>query len=135
MKLSLVTLALAAVSAAQNIRIRRPRPGASVVGGGVVSVVVQTPTNGSQLHEVSLILSILPCPNDNCPNAGNNLGTILYEGPFHPQGAPIPEQTLNVTVPESVPLGTAELLATHFVLVGGAPTLQIAGEVVYVDSD
>lgn len=64
-----------------------------------------------------MVLSILPCPDGSCPNAGEDLGTILSVGPFQPVGQP-PEQTFNITVPDAFPGGYAELVATHFVLRG-----------------
>ncbi|KAG5995443.1 hypothetical protein E4U43_003027 [Claviceps pusilla] len=125
----LLTLALAAVATAQNIYIRRPRPGASLDRAIPFPVIIQTPTNGLTLQEVGLVISLLPCPGDSCPNAGGNIGTVLYSGLFDPQGTPTPQQTFNITIPGSFPLGAAELLATHFVLIG------IAGELVYVEDE
>ncbi|KAG6040232.1 hypothetical protein E4U41_001209 [Claviceps citrina] len=150
MKLLPLALSAAALSAAQNIHIRRPRPGASLAREAAFPVVVQTPSNASTpIQPLSLVISILPCPSSSCPNAGDTLGQILYTGAFHPQApAPAsasaagpapstPEQTFNVTVPATFPVGTAELLATQFVLIGDAhaPFLQIAGEIVYVEDD
>ncbi|KAG6009009.1 hypothetical protein E4U21_003340 [Claviceps maximensis] len=133
----LVTLALAAVATAQNIRIRRPRPGASLDRETPFTVIIQTPTNGTILRHVSIVISLLPCPDGSCPNAGENLGIILYSGPFEPKGGPTPEQTFNMTVPGSFPPGPAEFLATQFVMIGEkcAPKLQIAGEYVYIESE
>ncbi|KAG5982694.1 hypothetical protein E4U55_001517 [Claviceps digitariae] len=134
---SFLALAFAAVATAQNIYIKRPRPGASLDRETPFPVIVQTPTNGTSLQEIALVLSILPCPGNSCPNAGENIGTILYSGPFEPQGQPTPQQTFNLTIPGSFPVGAAELLATQFVLIGTghAPMLQIAGEIIYVESD
>ncbi|OAA44197.1 hypothetical protein NOR_03925 [Metarhizium rileyi] len=89
--------------------------------------------NNGTVQEVSIVLSILPCPDGTCPNAGADLGTIFSAGSFQPTGQP-PKQTFSVTIPESFPVGPAELLATHFVLTGAghAPMLQIAGEIVFV---
>lgn len=79
--------------------------------------MTNTTQNNGTVQEVSVVLSILPCPDGACPNAGEDLGTILSAGPFQPAGQP-PQQTFNITVPESFPVGYAELVATHFVLTG-----------------
>lgn len=79
--------------------------------------MTNTAQNNGTVQEVSVVLSILPCPDGSCPNAGEDLGTILSVGPFQPVGQP-PEQTFNITVPDSFPVGYAELVATHFVLRG-----------------
>ncbi|KHN95209.1 uncharacterized protein MAM_06920 [Metarhizium album ARSEF 1941] len=143
--LALLLLApLAAVaSASVQIAIKSPRPGATLHRQRPSEMVVQTPNNDTTAaREVSLVLSVVPCPESACPNAGDGLGTVLYAGPFRPvapaaaPGAPAgpPEQAFQVDVPASFPVGPAELLATHFVLTGDnlSPLLQIAGEVVFV---
>ncbi|KAK9444157.1 hypothetical protein VB005_01903 [Metarhizium brunneum] len=134
MKLLAPLLALAGlhIASAQQISIKSPRPGTVVHRNTPTAMTVQTENNGT-VQEVSVVLSILPCPDGSCPNAGEDLGTILSVGPFQPVGQP-PEQTFNITIPDSFPVGYAELVATHFVLRGDkhAPFLQIAGEIVIV---
>ncbi|KAG5957708.1 hypothetical protein E4U58_005702 [Claviceps cyperi] len=137
--LPFLALALAGVSVAQRINIRKPRPGASLDRGTPIPVTVQTPTEGLKLREVSVVISLASCPDGKCPDAGEDIGMILYTGPFNPQGTGPggPQETFNVTIPDSFPTGAAELLATHFLLVGegGSPRVQIAGEIIYVESD
>ncbi|KID86043.1 hypothetical protein MGU_06735 [Metarhizium guizhouense ARSEF 977] len=116
MKLLAPLLALVGLASAQQISITSPRPGSLVHRNTPTALVVQTENNGT-VQEVSVVLSILPCPDGACPNAGEDLGTILSAGPFQPAGQP-PQQTFNITVPESFPVGYAELVATHFVLTG-----------------
>ncbi|KAG6084801.1 hypothetical protein E4U30_001748 [Claviceps sp. LM220 group G6] len=133
-----LALALAGISMAQSIGIRKPRPGASLDRGTPIPITIQTPTDGLKLREVSLVISMASCPDGKCPNAGDNIGMILYAGPFNPQaqGTATPQETFNITIPNNFPTGAAELLATHFLLVGegGSPRVQIAGEIVYVES-
>ncbi|KZZ94390.1 hypothetical protein AAL_05357 [Moelleriella libera RCEF 2490] len=135
-KLGAVLAALAASTAvsAQSIEFKSPRPGTTVHRERQTVLTVQTPNNGTAVQEVSLVLSILPCPDDSCLDAGQNLGTLLYTGPFAPTGQPTPQQAFNVTIPAAFPVGPAELLATHFVLRGDghAPYVQIGGEIVFV---
>ncbi|KAG6023822.1 hypothetical protein E4U19_004114 [Claviceps sp. Clav32 group G5] len=134
-----LALALVGVSMAQSINIRKPRPGASLDRGTPIPVTIQAPTDGLKLREVSIVISMASCPEGKCPSAGDDIGTILYAGPFNPQetGSGTPQGTLNITIPNNFPTGAAELLATHFLLVGegGSPRVQIAGEIVYVEPD
>ncbi|KAG5917860.1 hypothetical protein E4U61_002373 [Claviceps capensis] len=144
MKLSpFLALALAGVSVAQSINIRKPRPGASLDRGTPIPVTIQALTDGLKVQEVSVVISMATCPGGKCPSAGDSIGMVLYAGPFKPQGtgkpqeAGKPQETFNITIPNSFPTGPAELLATHFLLVGegGSPRVQIAGEIVYVEPD
>ncbi|EFY92588.1 hypothetical protein MAC_01224 [Metarhizium acridum CQMa 102] len=114
--LALPPLALLGLASAQQISIESPRPGTTLHRNRPTDMVVQTQNNGT-VQEVSVVLSILPCPDGTCPNAGEDLGTILSAGPFQPTGQP-PEQKFSINIPESFPVGYAELLATHFVLTG-----------------
>ncbi|KAG6141898.1 hypothetical protein E4U12_004105 [Claviceps purpurea] len=132
-----LALVLAGVSVAQSINIRKPRPGASLDRGTPIPVTIQALTDGLKIQEVSVVISMATCPEGKCPSAGDNIGTILYAGPFQPQGAGTPQETFNITIPNSFPTGPAELLATHFLLVGegGSPRVQIAGMIIYVEPD
>jgi hypothetical protein len=77
-------------------------------------------TTTTNVQSVSIVLSILACPGGSCPNAGTDIGTVLFAGPFNPTGTTTPEQSFNVTIPTTFAAGTAEFLATHFGLSGPA---------------
>ncbi|KAG5936801.1 hypothetical protein E4U60_002346 [Claviceps pazoutovae] len=132
-----LALALAGVSVAQSINIRKPRQGASLDRGTPIPVTIQALTDGLKLQEVSVVISMAACPGGKCPSVGDNIGMILYAGPFQPQGTGKPQETFNITIPNSFPTGPTMLLATHFLLVGegGSPRVQITGEIVYVEPD
>ncbi|KAI0031372.1 hypothetical protein K488DRAFT_13588, partial [Vararia minispora EC-137] len=106
-----------AAVAAQSVSIVSPAPGQTLTRGDSINVIIARPTTSTNVQSVSIVLSILACPNNSCPNAGSDLGTVLFAGPFSPTGNP-PEQAFNVTIPTTQATGTAEFLATHFGLSG-----------------
>ncbi|KAG8219050.1 hypothetical protein J3R82DRAFT_4806 [Butyriboletus roseoflavus] len=119
----------------------------SVLAGAVASVLGQTielgtPTNGQVLYpgqnftaqvvepvsmasciQVGIALAIANCNNGVCPEPTNQLGNVLYAGPWTPT-AHAPGgfyQNFTVQIPEYTTTGPAIFTLTHLCLLGAAP--------------
>jgi len=80
---------------------------------------VQDTLTGSE--EIAIVIAIQSCPSGNCLPVSEDMGTVLYEGPFNPQfgsGAYDPYEDFSVQLPASFPTGQAQLGLAHFSLVG-----------------
>ncbi|EKM52099.1 uncharacterized protein PHACADRAFT_165414 [Phanerochaete carnosa HHB-10118-sp] len=132
MKYFAVITALAATCLAQNIVINIPAANSTVSPGQWVTVEVDKPGAQSPSTEVALVLSMAPCPSVGCTdpsyNPSNQLGQILYNGPYNPQyhpetGVGKPQyQNFSIEVPTSFTSGeNIALIATHINLIGAGP--------------
>jgi len=131
MKLFAVIASLIVAATAQTISITSPPPGGSLRRGTNATITVQRPNTTTAVQDVSIVLSLDPCTGTTCPNPSEQLGTILFAGPFAPTGS-TPTQSFTVAIPGTLPSGEAELLATHFALTGTgpAPFTQVVGQVI-----
>jgi len=115
---------------AQVVSIGSPSPNAVIAAGQPLTVEVFKPNAQSPSTDVALIIAIAPCSNNHCPDPSQQLGSILYTGPFnpiaHPQDASgwkPPYQNFTVTVPEGLQGGEQVVLSvTHFALIGAGPS-------------
>ncbi|KAF8119433.1 hypothetical protein EV363DRAFT_1384175 [Boletus edulis] len=124
-------------------------PIVSVLVGAAVSVLGQTielgaPTNGAVLHQgknftaqviqpaslasciqVGIALAIDSCNNGVCPQPADQLGNVLYAGPWNPTAhSPASGgfyQNFTLQVPTFMNTGPAIFTLTHLCLLGAAP--------------
>lgn len=76
--------------------------------------------------EVAIVIGLMSCPSTSspCPSPDDRLGTILYNGPYHPQyqsNSPHwkpPHQNFTIAIPTNVPAGNAQLNVAHIGLIG-----------------
>jgi len=120
---------------AQSI-IGAPPDGTQVKPGQKVKIMVISPYSVEGSVEVGLVISFLSCatfPNSLCLTPQQQLGSILYNGPYKP-GSPNPNpyhlephQNFTVQIPPGTNTGNGQLAVTDFVLVGAgpSPTYQI----------
>ncbi|KAI0315830.1 hypothetical protein OF83DRAFT_320133 [Amylostereum chailletii] len=125
--LSLIATLIAS-TLAQSIDI--DVPAAPLVPGSNVTISLFRPTPNGTTTEVAVTLSVVQCAGSDgtqCPDPSEELGTTLYEGPFHPvlvltgpgPTNPTPRQSFEVTVPGALRSGThAQIAAVHLSLVG-----------------
>lgn len=135
---ALVATTLMVVSVcAQSAFINLPAPGSDITAGANFTVQIGLPDNLTGSKEIAIVIALQSCPTGNCLPVSEDMGTILYAGPFNPQfgsGAFIPYEDFSVQVPASFATGQAQLGLAHFNLVGELywPYLQLANETVYV---
>ncbi|KAF8989294.1 hypothetical protein BDQ17DRAFT_1177769, partial [Cyathus striatus] len=85
----------------------------------------------SSSSEIALVIALQSCPTTTCTAPADNLGTILYSGPYNPKyespsGEKPPYQNFTVVVPMSMRTGRGQLGVVHFNLIGAgrAPFLE-----------
>ncbi|OAX38184.1 hypothetical protein K503DRAFT_179190 [Rhizopogon vinicolor AM-OR11-026] len=135
---TLVSTILMAVSVcAQGANINEPIPGSSIAAGSNFTVQIGLPDTLTGSEEIAIVIGIQSCTSGNCLPVSEDMGTILYEGPFNPQfgsGASDPYEDFSVQLPASFATGQAQLGLAHFNLVGELywPNLQLVNETIYV---
>ncbi|KAG1725701.1 uncharacterized protein EDB91DRAFT_1087013 [Suillus paluster] len=92
------------------------------------------PTN---VEEIAIVIAIQSCPTGHCSTVSEDMGTVLYEGPYNLQFGPDAYdlyENFSVQVPASFATGQAQLGLAQFGLVGASyqPYLHLANETVYV---
>ncbi|KAJ7479696.1 hypothetical protein FB451DRAFT_1086261 [Mycena latifolia] len=120
---------LVSTAFAQGIAIGAPADGSTVTAGSNITVEVDRPDTLTPSTEVALVIGFLSCVPfpAGCPPASEDLGNILYNGPYDPEFHPSvsvskpPHQNFTVTIPASAATGPAQLSVTHFSLVGAGP--------------
>ncbi|KAJ7449162.1 hypothetical protein FB451DRAFT_1187266 [Mycena latifolia] len=128
MKLSgfLVLCPMLTVSAfAQSIEIGAPSTESRVRAGENITVEVDRPDTLTGSIEVAIVIGFVKCGSGPCPSPMDRIGTILYNGGYHPKfhnspGPRLPYQNFTVTIPAVSP-GTAQINVIHFSLVGAGP--------------
>ncbi|KAI8072321.1 hypothetical protein BC940DRAFT_138706 [Gongronella butleri] len=112
---------------AQGINIMTPKPGERLTAGRLVTVQVVKNNHIIASTEVGIAIGIRACEGGQCPPPENQLGQILYTGPFDPQfhGPGPAYQNFTVTVPKSSTVGNANLNVVRFFLIGAGPTATI----------
>ncbi|KAG1841832.1 hypothetical protein F4604DRAFT_1939182 [Suillus subluteus] len=135
---TLVATTLMVVSVcAQGAFINLPTPGSDITAGTNFTVQIGRPDTITGSEEISIVIAIQSCPTGNCLPVSEDMGTVLYAGPFNPQfgsGAEDPYEDFSVQVPASFTTGQAQLGLAHFTLVGELfwPYLQLANETFYI---
>ncbi|KAF5348506.1 hypothetical protein D9756_009646 [Leucocoprinus leucothites] len=122
---------LAAVVSAQNVMIGAPSNGAQLTAGESTVVQIKLPPSLTSVTQVSVVIGIAPCFSNFCPPPSDQMGNLLYSGPYDPQrdpnsGSIVIYQNFTVTIPSHIPEGPAVLGVAHFYLLGAAliPTLE-----------
>ncbi|KAG1899763.1 uncharacterized protein F5891DRAFT_1036309 [Suillus fuscotomentosus] len=136
-KAIVVTILMVVSVCAQNAYINLPAPGSDITAGTNFTVQIGLPNNLTGSKEIAIVIAIQSCPTGDCLPISEDMGTILYEGPFNPQygpGAEDPYEDFSVQVPASFATGQAQLGLAHFNLIGELywPYLQLVNETVYV---
>jgi len=131
--LFLASILFAASALAQSVFIGYPHHNASLQAGAPTIVQVDLPNFLSSIIEVAIVVAIMPCSSSTCPSPHDQLGTVLYNGPFNPQQPAVPAypgqqayDNFTVTIPSDTPTGRASLNVVHFALIG-------ASELTYVE--
>lgn len=114
------------VSAGSNftVMIDRPvRPNIPIIIHGTSQLQSQDTLTGST--EVALVIALLSCASNPCPGPSEELGTVLYDGPFDPQfttepgtSSLPPHENFTLTIPSTFTKGQAQLGVAHFFLLG-----------------
>ncbi|KAF7303667.1 hypothetical protein MIND_00596100 [Mycena indigotica] len=122
---TLVTSALA-----QSVRIGAPADGAKVTVGSSLVVEIDRPDTLTPSTEIAIVIGFEACNDGPCPSPADQMGTILYNGPYKPEfqddGVFFPHQNFTVTIPQNAVKGPSQLNVAHFALVGAVqfPLLQ-----------
>ncbi|KAM5538613.1 hypothetical protein V8D89_007642 [Ganoderma adspersum] len=144
MKSAFVAALLAGIAAAQNVAIGAPPPNSTFSPGDQFVVEVNKPDSLTNSRDVSVAIGLLSCvgqaPAGTCDGIDptQELGTVLFAGPYAPQAA-VPGgttlvQNYTVTIPSDFPSGPALLSVPHFVLVGALffPSLDDPSETIFI---
>ncbi|KAF5352230.1 hypothetical protein D9757_009507 [Collybiopsis confluens] len=139
--------ALAASSVvAQNALILAPADRTQVTAGSTFNVSIAQPDSNSSWKNVAIVVGLLNCAqfssDGKCLGPSQELGTILYSGPFNPafttdpgtRGLP-PHQNFTFTVPSDFEHGDSQLGVALFDLVGALlfPSLQTFNTTIVVN--
>ncbi|CCL98320.1 uncharacterized protein FIBRA_00314 [Fibroporia radiculosa] len=118
---------LAAVATAQSALISSPTNGAVIASGANFTVQVEEGDYPENLNQVGIVLGLASCQQVDCNayNASQEVGDLLYLGPFNPQfgsGGPpsgAPFENFSVQVPAGTS-GAYALSLTQLELVGAS---------------
>ncbi|KAJ4490117.1 hypothetical protein J3R30DRAFT_3277245 [Lentinula aciculospora] len=129
---SLLAIAITSVIA-QSANIGAPEDMSQVAAGSNFTVTIDRPDSLTGSTEVALVIALLSCASNPCPGPSEELGTVLYNGPFDPEFTTEPGTTslpphenFTLTVPSAFSKGNAQLGVAHFYLLGAsvAPILE-----------
>ncbi|KAI5119275.1 hypothetical protein M0805_008056 [Coniferiporia weirii] len=138
MKSFIVLLSIVAATLAQGISIAEPSVGKNITAGQKTTVSVMKPDTLTGSTEIGVSIALQHCSQTPCEDASEDLGEILYAGPFNPQRASDnegqPMQNFTVTIPAGFPTGPAVISVPHANLVGAGPyfSTQIANVTVVI---
>ncbi|KAG0701675.1 hypothetical protein DFH29DRAFT_925399 [Suillus ampliporus] len=136
-KALVATTLMVASACAQNAYINQPAPGSNVTAGANFTVQIGMADSLSSFEEIAIVIAIQSCPTGQCFTVSEDMGTVLYEGPYNPQfGSEADDlyEDFSVQVPASFATGQAQLGLAQFSLIGASnqPYLQLTNETVYV---
>ncbi|KAG1733235.1 uncharacterized protein EDB91DRAFT_1226207 [Suillus paluster] len=136
-KALIATTLMVASVCAQYANIDQPAPGSNITAGANFTVQIGMAIAPTNVEEIAIVIAIQSCPTGYCYNVSEDMGTVLYEGPYNPQLGPDAYdlyQDFSVQVPASFATGQAQLGLAHFSLVGASyqPYFQLANQTVYV---
>ncbi|TEB28426.1 hypothetical protein FA13DRAFT_1815793 [Coprinellus micaceus] len=128
-----VPLACVASALAQASVIQLPASGASIANGAPFTVQVAKPLSHQGSREAGFVIALLPCYNNGvCPPPTQELGRILYNGPYTPtlQDQPgRPYQNFEFTMPpaDEIQKGPAQLATVRLHLFGATayPEMEV----------
>ncbi|KAF8810213.1 hypothetical protein BYT27DRAFT_7092512 [Phlegmacium glaucopus] len=123
----LVASIWAGTAAAQGIDIGFPPAGDNISAGQQLTIQVIKNNHIESSIEAGLVIGFLPCANFPSGCSPEDLGSILYNGPYNPQlQAPGQNyQNFTVTIPTSIPTGAAQIAIARFFLIGAGPSPTI----------
>jgi len=107
----------------QTIELGTPTDGTVLCPGEYFTSQIIQPISMASCIQVGIALAIAPCPNDVCPQPTDQLGNVLYAGPWNPT-ANNPGgfyQNFTLQVPDYMTPGPAIFTLTHLCLLGAAP--------------
>ncbi|KAF9235578.1 hypothetical protein BU15DRAFT_51269 [Melanogaster broomeanus] len=118
-----VVLATVAVSVfGQTIELGYPTDGTVLTPGASLTAQVIQPESMASCIQVGIALAMDSCADGVCPQPADQLGIVLYAGPWTPTGHPQGGfyQNFTLQVPE-MSEGPAIFTLTHLCLLGGGP--------------
>ncbi|KAF7619722.1 hydrophobic surface binding protein A-domain-containing protein [Aspergillus flavus] len=120
MKNLLPVISFAVLTAAQTIELGAPTDGAVLSRGSEFTAQVLKPGSLQPWIEVGIALAVNSCNDGVCPQPSDQLGNVLYAGPWTPTAHPSSGNYQNFTlqVPEYMPEGPATFTLTHLCLIG-----------------
>ncbi|KAJ7134908.1 hypothetical protein C8R44DRAFT_977387 [Mycena epipterygia] len=113
---------------AQATELGSPLPGAILQFNTNFTVQLILPISIEGSIDVGIAIGLLSCPTSEeatCPPPADELGDVLFVGPFNPTLHPMAMfyENFTVTVPsEGFPVGRAQLTIARFHLVGAGAT-------------
>ncbi|RDW56680.1 uncharacterized protein DSM5745_06170 [Aspergillus mulundensis] len=121
---------------AQNAGLNLPS-GPELKAGSDVIVQVTRPNSLTGSTELAVAIGLQSCPNSECIEADETLGTVLYHGAFNPVYHEYylpPYENFTVSVPEGVSKGKAVVGVAHVALVGASnwPFLEVLNKTVTI---
>ncbi|KAG2361615.1 hypothetical protein BDR07DRAFT_1286680 [Suillus spraguei] len=120
-----IAVLVAGVSAilAQTIELGYPQNGDNFCPGQELTAQVIQPESMASCIQVGIALAIDNCANGSCPEPAQELGSVLYAGPWTPESHTPGGfyQNFTVTVPSYLANGPAIFTLTHLCLLGAAP--------------
>ncbi|KAJ7023056.1 hypothetical protein C8F04DRAFT_1306396 [Mycena alexandri] len=127
---------------AQGIAVSAPIEGATVKAGSNITVQVDGPLVKQGSIQAAVVIGLLSC-SPPCPSPAQEIGKILYNGPYFPTihflgpgpaGTQIFEN-LTVAIPAFVALGPAQLSVTQTNLLNDGSHLVLRSSAVTVLMD
>ncbi|KAF9226919.1 hypothetical protein BS17DRAFT_776339 [Gyrodon lividus] len=107
----------------QTIELGYPTSGTILTPGQSFTAQVIQPESMASCIQVGIALAMDSCSNGVCPQPADQLGDVLYAGPWtptgHSQGGFYQNFTLQVS--EYMSAGPAIFTLTHLCLLGGGP--------------
>ncbi|KIJ69747.1 hypothetical protein HYDPIDRAFT_77261 [Hydnomerulius pinastri MD-312] len=107
----------------QTIELGYPTNGAVLTAGQNFNAQVIQPESMASCIQVGIALAVNSCSNGVCPQPTEQLGSVLYAGPWTPTGHAQGGfyQNFTVQVNDYMPKGQAIFTLTHLCLLGGGP--------------
>ncbi|EIW74010.1 hypothetical protein CONPUDRAFT_68036 [Coniophora puteana RWD-64-598 SS2] len=124
MKFSLAaaTALFAGAAVAQNVAIAHPPAGASMTSGQNFTVQLNKANSLSPSSDIAVVIGLNSCTSGACPDPSQEIGYVLYSGPFSPSQsddpALPPNQNFTVQIPPAYQGGQYQIACAHFSLIG-----------------
>ncbi|KAI9569275.1 hypothetical protein HD554DRAFT_2020670 [Boletus coccyginus] len=108
---------------AQTIELGTPTEGTVLHPGQSFTSQIIQPESMASCIQVGIALAMNNCNNGVCPQPTDQLGAVLYAGPWTPTGHAQGGfyQNFTLQVPEFMSTGLAIFTLTHLCLLGGGP--------------
>ncbi|KAJ5820023.1 hypothetical protein N7474_005614 [Penicillium riverlandense] len=129
--------AFASVALAQNAHIAFPH-GATATAGDEYLIQIQQPDSLTSLMNFGIAIGISSCAQSKCLPAKEEIGDVLYAGPFNPEfhqtGGHGPYQNFTVKIPKYLAAGKAQINVAHAYLLGASlyPVMNTLNETMHI---